>query len=196
MLSNALAGKAVALLKEGARDGAVARATHDYLHHYRGGQVSAMLDIVSIDLVSRTLVVTRNSECPLIVRDEHGVTTLPGGSGPIGPLRHTRPEVRQVPIAAGLGLVVVTDGIANAGRRDGAPMDLVAALAPEDGGAWSAPALADRLLAAALAADALRAHDDMTVVALTIAAAGPDDGPQVRRLALTWPVRLPVASLR
>ncbi|MCC6628835.1 MAG: SpoIIE family protein phosphatase [Chloroflexi bacterium] len=199
MLSNALAGKAVALLKEGARDGAVARATHDYLHHYRGGQVSATLDIVSVDLVSRTVVVTRNSDSPMIVRDASGVQAIAGGSGPIGPRRHTRPEVWQFPVAAGLELIVFTDGIANAGRRAGS-WEPLAYLAGVDRSELPAAVLADGLLAAALTADQQRANDDMTVVALTIGAAGDrtaqDSGPLIRRLSLSWPLTLPIGSLR
>src|SRR6187401_2723332 len=49
-LSMLLTAKAVSLLKEGVRDGAVARAVHDTLLAYRGGKVSASLDILSADL--------------------------------------------------------------------------------------------------------------------------------------------------
>ena len=48
-LSLLLSSKAVALVKEGVRDGVVARATHDYLFAFRHGQVSATLDLLSID---------------------------------------------------------------------------------------------------------------------------------------------------
>ena len=40
-LSLLITAKAVSLLKEGVRDGAVARAVHDYLFAYRHGKVSA-----------------------------------------------------------------------------------------------------------------------------------------------------------
>ena len=46
-ISNIVARKAIALLAEGVRDGAVARAAHDYLRAIRGGKVSATLNIVS-----------------------------------------------------------------------------------------------------------------------------------------------------
>ena len=60
-ISNLVVNKAIALLAEGVRDGAVARATHDYLHTWRGGKVSAELVIVSVDMVSRSQVISRNS---------------------------------------------------------------------------------------------------------------------------------------
>jgi serine phosphatase RsbU (regulator of sigma subunit) len=188
LLSNALSSKAVALLKEGARDGAVARATHDYLHHYRGGQVSATLDIVSVDLVSQTIVTCRNNPGPMLVRDAAGLQFVASQSGPIGPHRHTRPEVRQFPLAAGTQVIVFTDGIANAGRRTGALLDLCRCLAALDDPATAASRLADEVLAAALAADQGRANDDMTVVAITIHQADHAGAPLVRRMTATLPL--------
>ena len=187
MLSNALSSKAVALLKEGARDGAVARATHDYLHHYRGGQVSATLDIVSVDLASKTVVACRNNPHPMLLRDEHGPRLIASESGPIGPHRHTRPDVRQFPVIAGLCVIVFTDGIVNAGQRVGAPFDPCAYLADAGATLGSAAALADGVLAAALAADQGRPGDDMTVVAVTIAASEATS-PLIRRMMVTLPL--------
>lgn len=195
LLSNALSSKSVALLKEGARDGVVARATHDYLHQYRGGQVSATLDIVSVDLVSQTVLTCRNNPCPLVLRDEAGVRLIPSQSGPIGPHRHTRPEVSQFPLAAGLSLLVLTDGVVNAGQRAGAPLDLCAAVRGL-GADMTAAELADGLLAAALVADQDRPGDDMTVVALRISQADHAGRPLIRRLGVTLPLDGPLGPRR
>src|SRR5512142_1154426 len=66
-ISNIVARKAVSLLAEGVRDGAVARAAHDYLYTHRQGKVLATLNIASVDLVSRTLVLSRNNPVPILV---------------------------------------------------------------------------------------------------------------------------------
>ena len=66
-ISNVVARKAMQLLSEGVRDGAAARAAHDYLYTYRGGKVSATLNILSIDADSKTFVVSRNNDAPVIV---------------------------------------------------------------------------------------------------------------------------------
>src|SRR5688500_5380617 len=60
-ISHTVITEAISLIKRGARDGVVARAAHDYLYTHRGGKVSATLAIVSVDLVTRTLVITVNS---------------------------------------------------------------------------------------------------------------------------------------
>ncbi len=63
-ISNMVARKAMALLADGVRDGAVARAAHDYLRTQRGGKVSATLNLVSVDLASRTLVLLAQQPLP------------------------------------------------------------------------------------------------------------------------------------
>ena len=83
-LSLLLSSKAVALVKEGVRDSVVARATHDYLFAFRHGQVSATLDLLSIDLKTRSIVITRNAESPLLLGSAGQVSVNPPLSGPIG----------------------------------------------------------------------------------------------------------------
>ena len=75
-ISNVVARKAISDLAEGVRDGAVARAAHDYLFTYRQGKVSATLNIVSVDLVTRTIVLARNNHCPTIVLAPSGVQEM------------------------------------------------------------------------------------------------------------------------
>ncbi|HRA64774.1 MAG TPA: hypothetical protein PL187_02065, partial [Caldilinea sp.] len=58
-ISNLVARKVISLIAEGVRDGAVARAAHDYLRTQRSGQVSCELTIVSVDMATRTLVLSR-----------------------------------------------------------------------------------------------------------------------------------------
>src|SRR5690606_15818810 len=80
-LSLLLSAKAVGLIKDGVRDGAVARATHDFLFAFRHGQVSATLDIVSVDLHSREVVITRNADSPMLLRKEGEISVVPMASG-------------------------------------------------------------------------------------------------------------------
>jgi serine phosphatase RsbU (regulator of sigma subunit) len=170
-LSLLVTSKAVSLIKEGVRDGAVARGVHDYLFAYRHGQVSATLDILSVDLRSGTLVVTRNAAAPMLLARGGRFEAVPGCSGPIGLYHLTRPTVTQLPMEPDLRVVLSTDGIHGAGVRDGrGEFDLSAFAAealPEELGAGEG---ADRLLAEAVRRDAGRPADDMTVVALTLRA--------------------------
>ena len=185
-LSLLVSAKAVSLLKDGARDGTVARAVHDYLHAFRHGRVSATLDILSVDLVSKTVVSARNSETPLLLGRAGVYELLPSSSGPIGIRRHTRPSVDEFEATPGLQVVVFSDGIIHAGERHHRPLDLLAFACGRLEAGMPAHALADAVLAEALARDEGRPGDDMSVVALALHPRR--EYPQVRRLLVNLPL--------
>jgi serine phosphatase RsbU (regulator of sigma subunit) len=179
-----VSSKTVALLKEGVRDSVAARGTHDFLHAYRHGKVSATLDIVSVDLASSTIVVTRNSPIPYIVGHDADYELIASQTGPLGLYRHMRPAVSQFPIGEGLRVIVFTDGIVSAGPAV-QPFDPLAFVSQHCSIASPAHDLADGLLSAASAADQGRPRDDMTVVAVTIDRI-PDEHP-IRRQRVSLP---------
>jgi serine phosphatase RsbU (regulator of sigma subunit) len=194
-LSHLVTTKAVSLIKDGARDGAVARSVHDYLYTYRGGKVSATLVIVTVDLSTNTLVLSRNSHCPILLSlpGEPVLRVIEDDSSPIGIYTKTKPVITELPVEATTYAVTYSDGLMEAGRRDNRPVDpaalLMQALAE---GITTARGIADYLLAQALEADANRPVDDMTVLALAIhPALQPDHTritPQIRRLEMQVPV--------
>jgi len=186
-ISNLVARKAVSELAEGVRDGAAARAAHDYLYTYKGGKVSATLNILSVDLVSRTLVLSRNSHCPIIIiMPESGMRLLDEPSEPIGVRRGTKPRITELPLDAGVMVVVYTDGLEMAGARSSRVFDVPAAVRElMAGGDVSAHQLADGLLKGALALDEGRPRDDISVLVLRIV---DRVGDGVRRLALSLPL--------
>ncbi|HET9495190.1 MAG TPA: PP2C family protein-serine/threonine phosphatase [Chloroflexia bacterium] len=202
-LSHLVTSKAVGMIKDGARDGAVARAAHDYLYTYRGGQVSATLVIVSLDLTTRTLVLSRNSHCPIILSraGQEELTVLEAESNPIGLYPMTKPVVTELPVEGDTYAITYTDGVMDAGRRDSRPVDIPAlfgeALAE---GKKSARELADHMLEKALEADAGRPADDMTLLVLAINEAAPLDTrriqTEIRRLEMHVPIQGPGAATR
>ncbi len=186
-LSLMITSKAVTLLKEGVRDGAVARGVHDFLFAFRNGQVSSTLDILSVDLRSGTVVITRNAATPMLVGQRDEFTAVPGGSGPIGLYHMTRPSVTQVPLEDGLCIILTSDGVPGAGRRAGlGEFDLTAFAATELTGDLAAETMADRMLSAAIARDDRRPADDMTVVALALRHHA--EAPLIRRLSARMPL--------
>jgi serine phosphatase RsbU (regulator of sigma subunit) len=189
-ISNIVVRKAVSLLAEGVRDGAVARAAHDYLSTIRGGKVSATLNIVSVDLMTETLVISRNSHCPTVVVQDGELVVLDAPSPPVGIHSWTKPSIDELPLAPGICVVAFTDGVLHAGQRADQRFDVprqVQALAMQDG--VSAQSMADAILSAAVARDEGRPSDDISVLVLRIVHARPDnDG--VRRLTIDFPARL------
>jgi serine phosphatase RsbU (regulator of sigma subunit) len=189
-ISNIVARKAVALLAEGVRDGAVARAAHDYLSAMRGGKVSATLNILSLDLVTETIVISRNSHCPTIVASGPELLVLEEPSQPVGIHNWTKPLITELPLVVGVSIVLYTDGLMHAGRRYGQRLDVVGTVEALLGHEKDkASALADTLLARAVAADQGRPSDDVSVVVVRVLPATPG-GDAVRRLRVEFPVRV------
>ncbi len=76
-ISSMVVRKVISLLAEGVRDGAAARAASDYLFHQRGGKVMATLNILSADLSTESLVITRNNPAPVYIFT-NGELVFPG----------------------------------------------------------------------------------------------------------------------
>ena len=205
IISNIVARKAISLLGEGVRDGAVARAAHDYLRTHRRGQVSAELQIVSVDLDSHSLVISRNSQCPVFVVFKGQLRSLDAPSQPIGIYAYTKPVITELPLNAETYVVVFTDGLRSAGERAGLSLDadkfqsttttikgeietcLVARLVQQGAQEhMSAQALAEDILDRALEADERRPADDISVLVVAVL---PNEIPNgVRRFSMSFPV--------
>jgi serine phosphatase RsbU (regulator of sigma subunit) len=186
-ISNVVARKAISDLAEGVRDGAAARAAHDYLFNYRQGKVSATLNIVSVDLVTRTIVLARNNHCPTIVVAPSGFRLLDQPSNPVGIYARTKPNMTELPLEPETVVVVFTDGLMSAGEFTGQQLDLPSLVQDLTAyGTLDAQRIADSLLAAALEADDDRPNDDISVVVLTVMDEEIRDG--ARRLTLRAPL--------
>lgn len=190
-ISNSVARKAVSLLAEGVRDGAAARAAHDYLRTLRSGQVSATLNILSADLATRSLVLSRNSHCPIVVvrGPERLVQILDDPSESIGIHPRTRPVITELPIEAHLHVIIFTDGVLSAGERYGEKLDIPAFVCEtlqSCAGLGCARAVADGLLASALRMERGKPNDDVSVVVASVVQRQAVD--DVRRMSVRFPI--------
>ena len=190
-LSNLVTARAITMLKDGARDGAVARAVHDYLYGYRHGQVSATLNILSVDFSVGRILMSRNNQCPFYTVDPQGVKSFNEESLPIGLYPNTKPIIYQHDITPSLYLVAFTDGIMGAGGRYGEDMDLPTFLAGVKVEEHPKPSeLAHTILCRALDLDRGRPADDMSVVVLGVMPKD-DQEPRIRHLDLAFPFDAP-----
>jgi serine phosphatase RsbU (regulator of sigma subunit) len=184
-ISNMVVRKVISLLAEGVRDGAAARAASDYLFMHRDGKVQSTLNILSIDLESRSVVITRNNPSPVLVH-EHGKTkSLNEDSQPVGIRRGTRPVITEIDLRPGLTIVSFTDGLPFAGVRHSTPLDIVAEFERLLENKASPQEIADNLMAEALTLEKQRPGDDISILVLGVIPRGKDE---VRRM---W-ARLPL----
>lgn len=183
-ISNVVARKAISLLAEGVRDGAAARAAHDYLRTHRGGKVSAEMIILSADMETGTLVVSRNTQTPVLIFEHNAWRMLDEPASAIGIRHRTRPQIVELPLRPGLMAIGFSDGVWTAGENRGGKIDVLELLQrfPVTLGAR---AYADDLLAHALQHEHGRPSDDLSVIVLHVAGLAHDD---VRRMSMTLPV--------
>ncbi len=123
-ISQMVVRKVIGLLAEGVRDGAAARAASDALFTEKQGKVICTLNIASIDLQSRTIVLTRNNPAPIFVCRGERIDCLAEESIPLGTSRNLRPLITEVAVEPGVIIVIYTDGITHSGKRRGTPMDV------------------------------------------------------------------------
>jgi serine phosphatase RsbU (regulator of sigma subunit) len=193
-LSNLVATRAISLLKDGARDGAVARAVHDYLYTYRMGQAAATLNILSVDFQSGRILMSRNNPAPFFVITPKGLRSYNELATPIGLNPMVKPLITELPVAPFTYVVLFTDGLLRAGERFGEDLELVNHLS-----AWPAAEgrnpeeLTEDLLQRAVALDRGEPSDDMSV--LTLAVLPVDQPTTVRRLYTSAPFEPPARPL-
>lgn len=184
--SSMVVAKCVSMISEGARDGAVARAVHDMLYSSRDGRVSAELLIASADLNTQTLVISRNTACPVLICRNGETSALHGDAEAIGVRRSTKPVIDVFPLEPKLTILGFSDGIWFAGRHMGNPWgvdELTEVLLQHSN---DPEALVEAVLNAALQRDNSRPRDDMSVFSICVRYN--QGGEKIRRLHVSLPL--------
>ncbi len=185
-VSSLVVRKVIQFLADGVRDGAAARAASDALFTERGGRVSATLNILSADLQTCTLVITRNNPAPIVISYDNQIKMLEEESDPVGLRRDTRPMISELPLEPGLTVVVFTDGLVHAGSYFGDSMDICTSVKVELEGENPSPTkMADSLMNHALKLDRGMPRDDISIVVMRVINRGND---MIRRMSVQLPV--------
>ena len=184
-VSSSVVRKVIGMLGEGIRDGAAARAASDFLFTERNGSVFAYLNIISIDLQTCTIVISRNNPTPSYVAFGERIETLSGESHPIGTSRNIRPAISEIALESGITVMTFTDGLLNAGNNLGVSFDictLLESLLEEQDP--SAQSIADTILNEAIRLDNQKPQDDMSLVVLRVL---PHFSDPIRRMTIKLP---------
>jgi len=185
-ISSLAVHKVTSLIAEGVRDSAAARAASDHLYSIYKEPVTAFLDILSADLESNTLVVSRNNPTALFITRDHRTETLSGSSVPIGSKHGTNPEVSEIPIEPGITVIMSTDGFLNAGSVFDEKLDIPLLMESLlDLQQPTAQTIADNLILQAMRLDQQTPQDDMSVVVLRVL---PESKDKIRRLTVNLPI--------
>jgi len=184
-VSASVVRKVIGLLAEGVRDGAAARAASDYLYTERNGNIAAFLNIISVDLQTCTIVISRNNPVPIYVAFDEKIELLSGESMPIGTSRNIRPAISEISLETGMTVMTFTDGLLKAGLSFGQSFDictLLESLIEEQ--EPTAQYLADTILYEAIRVDNKKPQYDMSLVILRVL---PHKTDHVRRMSIKLP---------
>jgi serine phosphatase RsbU (regulator of sigma subunit) len=187
LISSMVVRKVIGLLAEGVRDSAAASAASDYLYTERNGKITATLNILSIDLQTNTIVLSRNNPTPIFLAHGETIDCISAESLPVGSSRNVRPVICEFALRQSLTVVIFTNGLARAGEGLKKPLDIrttLEALLEEE--CPDAQYIADSLLAQAIRLDQERPQHDMSVVVMRVM---PNKGDITRRMLVRLPIQ-------
>lgn len=175
-ISTMVSHRVIGNISQGVRDGAAIRAVSSRLFAEHNGTVQANLNVVSADLQTDTILVSRNSPVPVFLISDGRVDCLSAECEPIGLRADVLPSIVELPIRPNMTVIVFSDGVFNAGWQRSQNLDLcttIEALIEEEDP--TAQELADYLLQQSIRLDDGFPKDDMSVVVMLISPQSTDD---------------------
>ncbi len=161
--------KAAQFIADGVRDSVVARSVHDYFSAEQSGNFSIAFTMVSADTENQNLVLCRNTVCPTFVRHEFGVDVYDEPAQTLGAHKNPKSLMIRRPLEEGMIIATFSDGVLNAGRKQGRPLDMKMVVRlleenrPED-----THYLAQSILERAMTLDCFQALDHMSVIIMGV----------------------------
>lgn len=175
------------LIAEGVPDGASARVVLQRIRDEHRETAEVKISIISCDLLSKTIVITKNNPLPVLIYEEGESRFLPVDEDLES--RRYDPEVYQFEFQLGQTFILITEGVQNAGAFNENNIDLRTALGSiydDDNDEPIIQDIAENLLKQAIGHDSGRPRDDMTVVALKVSPATTKD---IRREYVCFPIK-------
>jgi serine phosphatase RsbU (regulator of sigma subunit) len=182
-ISTMISHRVIGNISEGVRDGAAIRAASSRIFAEHNGNVQSNLNVISADMLSNTILISRNSPVPVFIISEGHVDCLSAESEPIGANATVMPSIVELPIKPGLTVIAFSDGVFNAGRKSEQEIDLCTTIESLiDEQEPTAKELSDFLLYQAIRRDDNRPKDDMSVVVIMVS---PQSVDKIRRMNVT-----------
>jgi uncharacterized protein YoaH (UPF0181 family) len=153
----------LSLIANGMHDGAASRMVLSNIFEDYKGKAQVSLHIISCDLESQSIVITKNNTTPVVTVFEDAAEYL-RFDGRVQTAQALFPSVIQFEIEEGRDFILVSDGILQAGTQYEQPLDLrvlVESLFEDE--EPTVQEVADAILNQAISQDVGRPQDDMTV---------------------------------
>ena len=174
---------------DGVRDSVSLRAASDHLYSLFLGRGTANVTLISLDLNTETIVISRNNPHPIYCYRNEDIKEWSDDSEPMGSTTHISPTINEIKIEPGTILIAATDGVYQAGSGTGSewdiPLQLISIL--EENFSPSAQDIADLILSQAIHLDENRPKQDMTVLVVQISSTAETTIPLVRKVHYQLP---------
>ena len=186
-ISSVIVNKILEKTSESLRDSTAIKTVSDLIFREYAGSACGDLCMVSADFDSGTFVISRCTDTPVYYYQRGILNVWDQHAERIGSSRGLRPSITEIPIETGTSIVILSEGVLNAGRKLGIysdVSDLLLNIADEES-TLSADQTADFLLQRAAMLDHYKPEEDMTVIVMR---AGNNAKSAATRLLLTCPV--------
>lgn len=185
-ISSMVSHRVIDHISEGVRDGASIRAAAKSIFADYQGRVQANLCVISADLQTNTIIVSRNNPVPIFLISEEMVDCLPSDSEPIGIRSDIAPTIIELPIRPEMAVVVFSDGVYDAGRHNQLSMDVCTTIeAFIEDQEPTAKEIAEFLLNRAIQLDDGQPKDDMSIIVMLVSSRPTD---AIRRMNIFLPL--------
>ncbi len=189
MLSSVIANRVLKKTTESFRDSSAIKYVSDEIHREFSGEVSGSFCMFSADFDSETIVVSRCTDIPVYYYQNGLLNVWSAVTNEIGSEKGLHPSITEIPIEPGTAVVMLSEGILQAGSRSGKLTDITELIQSviEDRESESADQIADFFLGYASQLDENKPQDDMTAIVIKISSLS-DDPAHTRRMLVTCPV--------
>jgi serine phosphatase RsbU (regulator of sigma subunit) len=185
-ISNLVTHRVIDQISQGVRDGASIRSAASSIFSEHQGRIQANLNVLSVDLQTDTIIISRNNPIPVFLITEERADCLSSESKPIGHVEEPTSSIVEIPIEPDMTVVIFSDGVYHAGRQDQATMDICSVLESLfDEQEPTARELADFLLNRAIRLDNGQPQDDMSIIILMVSFHTTDP---IRRMNISMPL--------
>lgn len=186
-ISNMVTHRVIEQISQGIRDGASIRSAANSIFTEHHGRILANLNVLSVDLQTNTIIISRNNPIPVFLITEEKADCLSTESNPIGTVAEVSPTIVEIPIKPDMAVVIFSDGLYYAGQDDQSTMDIcptVETLFEEQ--EPTAKEIADFLLNRGIRLDNGQPQDDMSIIVLMVSFHPTDT---IRRVNISMPIK-------
>lgn len=191
-VSNVCAKKLMDSIFDGVRDSVALRAASDHIYSQYQGKAHVNVTLLSLDLSTNTIVVSRNNPYPIYYYHGEEIRTWSNDSVSLGISHRVEPTINEITIDLDTIIIAASDGIFRAGRENGydwdIPLHLLSIL--EENYDPSAQGIAELILNQAVLLDSNRPNQDMTAVVFQITADAPHPVMPIRKVSYDLPFNL------